>query len=180
MTTLGQLRIKEPIEKAIREIRNWLDKLKISGLSINTNYDARMNIALLRFNYNGQDYEFISKKQSNCRLNMWAIARAMESKVRNHIMGIEDFGTSMTAYLRLENKSNYTSPDTPTTVKEKNYVILGVSPLASNQELEAKYKVLVKSFHPDMALSLEAKNEFEKRISEINNAWSEIKKERGI
>lgn len=177
---IGTLTNSRPVEAAMREIRDWLDKIRVNGLTINTNYDARQNIALLKFTYNGKNYEFVSRKQKNCRLNMWAITRAMESKVRNHIMGIEDFGTSMQAYVQLENKSEYQQHTEIKPVNEKNYIILGISPLASNDELKERYKELAKSFHPDMALSDEAKKEFEKRFAEINQAWDEIQKERGL
>jgi DnaJ-domain-containing protein 1 len=178
MTTLGQLRTSEPIEKAMRTIRDWLSKLNINGLTINTNYDARQNVAVLRFKYQDKDYEFRSTKQSNCRLNMWGIAKIMEYKVRSQIMGIEDFSKSMVAYLQLENKSG--TENISSNINDRNYVILGISPLASNEEIKKKWQDLAKTFHPDMALSEGAKEEFNRRISEINVAYTEIKKERGI
>lgn len=180
MTKLGQLKTSESIEKAIKIIRDWLDKLNINGLTINTNYDARTNVALLRFTYKEKNYEFRSTKQSNCRLNMWGIARVMEYKVRSHIMGIEDFSKSMEAYLQIENKSGIPNEFNQSNINDKNYVILGISPIASNEEIKKKWLELSKTFHPDMALSTGAKEEFNKRITEINVAYTEIKKERGL
>ena len=46
MTNLGQLRTGLPIERAIREIRDWLSKIGVSGLSIDSRYDARTNTML--------------------------------------------------------------------------------------------------------------------------------------
>ena len=131
MTNLGILRTDKPIESAIKEIRNWLDKIEISGLGIDTRYDAKTNVAMLRFSYQGKNYEFRSTKQHNCRLNMWAVARAMESKVRNHIMGIEQFQKSMQAYLLLEGSAapNSEQPKADATA----YATLGISPLSSNE-----------------------------------------------
>jgi len=180
MGKLGQLNSKEPIEKAMREIREWLDKLRVNGLSINTNYDARMNIAILKFNYNGKNYEFRSTKQSNCRLNMWGIARVMEYKVRSHIMGIEDFSKSMESYVQIEDKSGIKNEFIPQNANEKNYVLLGISLTASNEEIKSRYRELVKTHHPDMYNSKEAREEAEKKFAEINEAYDIISKERGL
>lgn len=180
MSKIGQLNTTKPIEWAMREIRDWLSKLDINGMTINTNYDARMNIALLKFRYKEKDYEFRSTKQSNCRLNMWGIARVMEYKVRASLMGIEDFEKSMNAYVAIEDKSGINQNYIQTSQNEKAYIILGISPISSNEEIKKRYYELVKTFHPDMTLSKEAKAEFEKRISEINSAYTEIKKERGL
>lgn len=183
MASIGQLRIGQPIEKAMRMIKEWLDKIRINGLSLDIRYDARQNVALVRFSFNGKNYEFKSASQSNCRLNMWAIARVMEYKVRAHLMGIEKFDKSMQAYLQLEaspeamqagNSQSYGSQDNAA------YATLGVSPLSSNTELIGHFRKLSKSWHPDMAGSEEAKIVFEKKFSEINSAWETIKKERMI
>ena len=177
---IGQLRTNKPIEKAMKEIRDWLDKIGIDGMDLDTNYDAKKNIALIRFRYKLKDYEFKSTKQNKCRLNMWAIARVMESKVRADLMGIEEFSKSMMAYVQIGYTGDYEHKEEQSyQAEDKYYIRLGLSPLASNEETEKKYKSLVKSFHPDMALSDEAKKEFEKKMSEINEAYSEIKKERG-
>lgn len=181
MGKIGQLKTDKSIEHAMREIKDWLNLLGVNGLTINTNYDARANIALLRFRYKDKEYEFRSTKQANCRLNMHGIARVMEYKVRAYLMGIEDFEKSMRSYLAIENKMDNSSNINPIIEEdEKYFVILGISKLASNDEIKNRYKLLTKSFHPDMALSIEAKAEFEKKFSEINMAYTEIKKIRGI
>ena len=175
MTKIGELRTEKSIESAIKEIKKWLSLITVRGLDIE--YDAKSNIAVLRFIYNNKYYEFRSTDQKNCRLNMWGIARVMEFKVRAQLMKIEDFGASMEHYKLLEGKVESQRPES---VNEINYIRLGINPLASNEEIRKKYRQLMKSFHPDMALSEEAKKEFEKRTTEINQAYSEIKKERGM
>lgn len=175
---IGHLTTNKSIEHAMREIKDWLAKVNVSGLNLILQYDPRLNIAVAKFKLKGKDYEFRSTSQSNCRLNMHAIARVMEFKVRAHLMGIEKFDTSMSPYLRLEGPAS--APVQPQSTNEKAYVVLGISPLASNDELQVKYKSLMRSFHPDMALSNEAKKEFEKRAAEINEAWAIIKQERGL
>ncbi len=173
MTKIGELRTEKSIESAIKEIKKWLSLIGVYGIDLE--YDAKSNIAILRLRYNDRDYEFRSTNQKNCRLNMWGISRVIEFKVRSHLMGIEDFGASMESYKLLAGK---VEPQIHDAINEVNYIILGISRLASNDEIRKKYKQLMKSFHPDMALSIEAKKEFQKRATEINRAYAEIKKER--
>lgn len=179
-SNFGKMKSQKSIEVAMRLIRDWLLKININGMSINTNFDARTNIALVKFRHKDKDYEFRSTKQDNCRLNMFAIARVMEYKIRASIMGIEDFEKSMVAYLQLEDKSGIQNDFNIKPSNEIYYINLGLSSLSSNDEIKEKYKNLVKSFHPDLAGSELAKKEFEKRLISINEAYSVIKKERGI
>src|SRR3990167_5299524 len=126
MTKIGQLRTDKSIDSAMREIREWLDRIKISGFSIDLRYDPKQNVALCRFTYQGKNYEFTSRKQTNCRLNMHAIARVMESKVRAHLMDIERFDTAMSPYLRL-NAPQGTFHQATIKSEERNYMVLGLS-----------------------------------------------------
>lgn len=177
---IGRIQTSKPITVAISDIRSWLSELGINGLTIDTRYDAASNVALVRFSYKGQNYEFRSTKQNNCRLNMHGIARVMEFKVRASLMGIEDFATSMKGYVQIEDKSGSVSQPIASSISETHYITLGVSSIASNDELATKYKSLMKSYHPDMALSDEAKIAFSKKAAEINEAYQAIKKSRGI
>ena len=177
MTKIGELRTEKSIESAIEEIKKWLSLIAVDEFDIDIRYDVRSNSAISMFKYKDKFYEFRSTNQKNCRLNMWGIARVMEFKVRAQLMKIEDFGASMESYKLLEGR---VESQTQEPMNEINYIRLGISPLASNEEVRKKYKQLMKSFHPDMALSTEAKKEFEKRAAEINNAYAEIKKERGM
>ena len=161
-------------------IGKWLNKIGIVKELIDMSYDARLNVATINFKYQNKQYEFRSSKQKNCRLNMCGIARIMEYKIRAHLMGIEDFDKSMIAYLRLENKSGIKNENNNINFNEKYYLILGISSLSSNQEIIERHRKLCKTYHPDMALSEEAKQEFTKKMSEINEAFMEIKKERGL
>lgn len=179
MGEIGKLRTEKSIEHAMKEIKVWLDKVGVSGLDLIIQYDARLNVAVIKFKKKGKSYEFRSTKQKNCRLNMHAISKVMEFKVRADIMKIEDFDTSMQAYLAIEDKTG-SSLNQPVQANESAYVVLGLSPLCSNEEFLKKHRELMKSYHPDMALSVEAKKVFEKRSAEINEAVSSIKLERGL
>lgn len=178
--SLGMLKTERSIESGMREIRDWLNKLGVDGLSINTSYSSANNIAVLQFKYKNKPYEFRSTKQSSCRLNMHGIARVMEYKVRASIMGIEDFETSMKSYLQLENKSSFTSNQQQSYAEDKYYLVLGVNRKMSDSEIKSKYNLLMKLNHPDMTNSKELKEEFTKKVSIINEAYTEIKKERGL
>lgn len=180
MGKIGKLWTKESIEKAIQTIKDWLDFLEISGMNLVIKYDAKQNIALIRFPYGGKNYEFVSKTQTNCRLNMWAIARVMEYKIRAHLMNIEPFQKSMQAYIQLDYQGTYQYQEQPNQQDTSAYGVLGISPLASNSEIEVHYKKMVRSWHPDAATTEEAKSVFEKKFTEINEAYQQIKKERGL
>jgi len=183
MTEIGELRTDKPIDSAMVEIRTWLDRIGVKGMDVILQYDAKLNISLLKMKYKSKDYDFRSTKQRNCRLNMWAIARVMEYKVRSHLMKIEDFEKSMKAYLSLPNFTGQEAPDSETAdvgMLDQYYKTLGVEPLASNEQISIAYKKLCKGFHPDNALSEEAKAQFTIKIVEINQAYTEIKKVRGL
>lgn len=178
----GRIASGKSITYFMNEIRRWLDKLEVNGLDIDIKYDARTNIALIRFSYKGKWYEFRSTAQEDVRKNMGALAYLLWTKARLHFMHIEDFASHSQEYLRLEAPQGYQEPELQPEYKAsaKAYVILGVSDIASNTEIEKAYIGLCKRYHPDMALSEELKQEITKKMAEINQAYTEIKKERGI
>lgn len=177
MTRLGILSVSKPIDRAVSEIREWLSKIGVNGMGIDFRYDANSNVALLRFNYKGKNYEFRSTRQKNCRLNAWAITRCMESKVRNHIMEIEPFEKSMVAYILLEGsvgQPNLSEAD------DSLYQALDLNPLSSNQEIETRFKHLAKQFHPDKATHDAERKYFEEKFRQINESYTAIRKSRGL
>lgn len=161
------------------EIRENLERMEVGGLSIDCRWDTRTNISVVRFNYKGRNYEMKANNQKNVLLNMYALSRRIEWKARMHLLGIEEFDISVSPYLMIEGKVD-TEFQQPQRASARSYAVLGIAEYSSNEEIGAKYKKLVKSFHPDMALSDEAKIEFEKRMAEINQAYADIKKERGL
>ena len=181
-----KLKLKVPSNRympsIIDEIRNNLTRMGVNGLTVDCRYDVKSNVGICRFNFNGKNYEMSVSNQRDVRANMWAISKRIEYKARMHLLGIESFDLSMRVYLALENKSGvneYTSENI-SHASAKSYAILGLPEYASTPDIIHKYKELMRSFHPDMALSEEAKKEFEKKTVEINEAYANIKKERGI
>lgn len=71
-------------------------------------------------------------------------------------------------------------------VKKNNrsYKVLGVSAQASDDDVKAAYKKLVREYHPDKLMAKGVPEDFIKianeKMSEINNAYDEISKERGL
>ena len=68
--------------------------------------------------------------------------------------------------------------------KDRYYKTLNCTPECSNQEIKSNYKKLVKDFHPDKIISKGLPDEFVQfattRFQEIQDAYEEIRKERGF
>jgi len=64
------------------------------------------------------------------------------------------------------------------------YEVLGVEPAADNDELRRQYRKLVAENHPDRAIARGVPNEFvvlaNQKLAAINEAYAEIRKERGF
>ncbi len=67
---------------------------------------------------------------------------------------------------------------------DQAYVLLGVTPEATNDEVKKAYRALVREYHPDIIKSQGASEEYLKeateKVQEINAAYEMIKKTRGI
>lgn len=67
---------------------------------------------------------------------------------------------------------------------DRAYQVLGVTPQASDTEIKEAYKKLVREYHPDKLVSKGLPEDFMKiaheKMSEINAAYDQIKKERRI
>lgn len=68
--------------------------------------------------------------------------------------------------------------------RDSCYQVLGVPPTVSDREVRDVYRKLVKENHPDrlvqQGLPREMKAQAEKRFREIQTAWEQIKRERGL
>ena len=56
------------------------------------------------------------------------------------------------------------------------YKVLGVSPSASDDEIKAAYRKLVKKYHPDRYTDSALKEQAAEKIKEINAAYAEIER----
>jgi DnaJ like chaperone protein len=62
--------------------------------------------------------------------------------------------------------------------------VLGLTPQASVEEIKVTYKKLVNQYHPDRLIAKGVPEDFIKianeKMAEINNAYDQIRKERGF
>ncbi|GAN59710.1 hypothetical protein ACI01nite_18350 [Acetobacter cibinongensis] len=72
----------------------------------------------------------------------------------------------------------------PSMMEDDAYVIMGIESSASNEEIRAHWKMLVRQYHPDVMTARNASPaEIEAasaKISRINAAWDVIKRDRGL
>jgi DnaJ-class molecular chaperone len=75
---------------------------------------------------------------------------------------------------------NQSSPSSTESPLKKSYEILRVSPKAGMQEIRQSYRTLVKRYHPDLHTQVDEKRAIllRKKMAEVNEAYSEIKKAR--
>lgn len=87
------------------------------------------------------------------------------------------FGISADDYRRLH--ATYLGPD-----DEDPYAVLGISGEASDSEVKAAYRELIKKNHPDRAIAQGMPEEFvavaNEKLARINEAYDRISKERGL
>lgn len=69
-------------------------------------------------------------------------------------------------------------------VDYRTYQVLGLTPQASVEEIKTTYKKLVNQYHPDRLIAKGVPEDFIKianeKMAEINNAYDQIRKERGF
>lgn len=79
-------------------------------------------------------------------------------------------------------KSKYQGTTSVSRAKKDHFSVLGIDKGASNEEIKKAYRTLAAQYHPDKVshLGKELIDFANKKISEINTAYSDIKKQRGL
>ena len=166
------------------EIERLLGKVGVPMEDVQVSWDVNSGSALLRFLYNGKWYEHRSTKQKELRANVRALKIFIQHKILAHIRGIEDFGLAVSPYLRLGGETEPAQQSSQKTIPpeaQKAFGILGMSdPFVSNEEIEKKYKVLAKMYHPDRAFDEDTKKEMSEQMLKINGAYEILKKYRNF
>ncbi len=182
--TRGEVSTEKDPRDTRHEIEDLLGEMGIPVEDTQISWDRNTGSALLRFKYKGKWYENRSSKQKQLRNNVRALRIFINNKILSHKRGIEDFGLAMSPYLQLpgatsdapEQSQMYIPPE-----EQKAFGVLGLSdPFVSNEEIEKKYKILAKMYHPDRAFDEETKKVMSERMVELNGAYEILKKSRDI
>lgn len=113
------------------------------------------------------------KRYKNAILHKMVELRLLDVSDRNLLLNISQRAGQKDA-------SNKSGEQNHGSTKSDPYTVLGLKKSATNREVRERYLHLIKAYHPDMALSKEAKAVFEEKAKEINDAYAKIKKEKGM
>lgn len=147
----------------IEQFRKWNPKW---GKPIVTEYtfarraDRRTDEASVSFVLRGQSVSVACSSQSSYRDNLRCVFYAIESLRMNEVRGIAD--TMREAYLQLAAPARARDP----------YEVLGIRPDALREIVDAAYRALAKSAHPDAGGSEDA-------MKELNDARDRVYRDRG-
>jgi DnaJ-domain-containing protein 1 len=171
------------VTTSISEIREELAKIGVNGMDVDCRYDLSINKAMVKFTWEGKQYQRSSTNQPNVSKNMRVICLNLKHKVLDHLRGVEDFGNSMQAYLAIGGEVSQTAQASVQLTPEiiAAYAILEITPYASKEECETAYKRHIKAWHPDRYANDEMMKDYaSKQASKINDAWDKIQKQRGM
>lgn len=170
--------------------RNRLGKklTKWGAIILNMSMDSWSASAHVSFSYKNNTYSFryptndTKHKPRNATealsLLSWSICRLVDCDLR----GILPFNKTAKEYLQLtgQTSDNNVGFEQQNTDETKHLQTLGLDATASNIEIERKYKQLMRLYHPDRIMDANDKIEYEKKAAEVNQAFTELKKIRGI
>jgi hypothetical protein len=173
-----------PASVTKEELYQLLRRFGIPMTDASLYFDVRTGTAVLSLRWKDQDYEYRSSKQKSLMGNARAIKLLIEAKMRAHKRGLEDFGVSMSPYLRLTGSSpaddSRPSIEEVTPEERRAFAILGLDPMVTNGEIDSARKKLVKIYHPDRAPDDETRQVMEGKMAEINNAFEILKRKRNF
>ena len=168
--------IESSRKRAMKKLLDW----GATAITMPINFATGM--AVITFSYKGNFYSFkYSDKNGTEALSKlsWSLCRLIDCDIRD----ILPFSKTAHEFLTLpsgtinqgeavSNTKEYLSPEI--------FEILDLTWEASNDELKKKYRKLATMFHPDRAINSKDKEIYESKMSELNEAYSKIKKVRGF
>lgn len=142
--------------------------------------DRISGTAILWFHQkNGKDVEIRCSSQRTPSSNLAAVIIWLKSRVINVERGIETIDNAFSGYLKLTGSTDirYASGNGIFNQEERLALkTLDLNENATLSEIEDKYKLLIKTWHPDRAIDIEHKKAMDDKTSEINSAYSLLKK----
>jgi len=131
---------------------------------------------------NGKEIEIRCKSQRNPSSNLAAVLIWLKSRVINVEREIENLDNAFSGYLRLTGASDPRYASANNTVNSFSFEEKGalkafqLSESVTAPEIDAQYKLLVKTWHPDRAMVDEDKIKMSAKVAEINAAYTLLKK----
>ena len=136
--------------------------------------------AKVPMNYGGRGGSALLQQFFYTLVNMAAVdgtISSAEDHLLREIAGAFGFGESMVRQAYSQLRGQDVQIDTA-------YEVLGLYPSATDVEIRSAYRKLAKETHPDkliqQGLPPELRASAERRFHEIQNAWEQIRKQRGI
>lgn len=141
--------------------------------------DYPNGLAIIRFKWKENNYEFRykSKNASEALSKLsWSLCRIIDCDIR----GILPFSKTGKDYLSLPAPEGFKQQNPVDSINSEWFAVLGCNSNFSNEEIKKQFHSLAGMYHPDRALSSDDKPFYEKKMSELNRAYSEIKKVSGF
>ncbi len=137
--------------------------------------DAHTQGAMITFDYKGGSYTF-SYKQAECSAtsNLNTLCYGISRLIDLDIRGILPFQKTGREYLALTGGTETTQNGVD------DYKTLETTPSINNVELKERYLILLKTNHPDKAVSEDQKNYMTEKTAAINTAYKRICQRRGL
>lgn len=171
LATLRDMVKKEiPVAEVCRQIKT------------NTDYSTRyhlldflIGLAVADLDFNGNEASILSTIRTNLGINLGDFISMCTRHNANY------FNQGNQSYSNY-NQSYNQSSSRRTSYKKDPYKVLGIEESASNEEIKKAYRRFAMKYHPDKVehLGEEMKHNAEKQFREINEAYEEIKRIRGI
>ncbi len=157
------IKTKRTAEHLKKDIRNWLGRIGVQQPDIKINsYDGMTTV---QYTLGKSLYSFSSCLQDSITNNIAAVEMFLHSRVLGIERGIETVEDAFAGYEALPDYTNENNND--------SYTALGFKEKVSKEEARAKYKLLVKKYHPDVNPNKDTHAEFDR----IKKAIEKIEKE---
>ena len=171
------------ITKSIPTARNEAVRLlaRIDVFESDVLLDRTTGTAILWFRQsNGKEVEMRCSSQRTPSGNLAAVILWLKSRVINLERGIEKLDNAFSGYLLLTGSTDpryvRATGNSVFNPEELNALkVLQLEVTVTAPEIESQYKLLVKTWHPDRAMT-EDKQVYTSKVAEINAAYSLLKK----